>query len=217
MIRFSDATILLAHQRRGTLTRERKTICARGTPAIEFSTSADDPFSMLRFYSRTNGEGYRFFCACVKAQHRSSSFSTSSDDSFFSMLRFYSRCNGARWCPIIAKSCAQKRDSLGTTPVNELSEDTRSSPDLQSDCKGHSFGDVVCKGTTPVNEFSGRISRGSRSSTPMRHFTVTSTATLARISAIQSATRSGLCIKTAPKAPDCTRSLGQPQLRLISS
>jgi hypothetical protein len=51
----------------------------------------------------------------------------------------------------------------------------------------------------------------------MRHFTVTGTPTAARMAATQSPTRFGSRIRQAPKAPDCTRSLGQPQLRLISS
>ena len=51
----------------------------------------------------------------------------------------------------------------------------------------------------------------------MRIFTVTGTRTAARIAATQSATRSGSRIRQAPNAPLATRSLGQPQLRLISS
>ena len=53
--------------------------------------------------------------------------------------------------------------------------------------------------------------------TPMRIFTVTGIATAARIAATQSATRAGSRIRQAPKAPLATRSLGQPQFRLISS
>ena len=37
------------------------------------------------------------------------------------------------------------------------------------------------------------------------------------MAATHSATRSGSAIRQAPKAPRCTRSLGQPQFRLISS
>ena len=58
---------------------------------------------------------------------------------------------------------------------------------------------------------------GSCSSTPMRHLTVTGTETAAFIAATQSATRSGVRIRQAPKVPDCTRSDGQPTFRLISS
>jgi hypothetical protein len=52
---------------------------------------------------------------------------------------------------------------------------------------------------------------------PMRLFTVTGTSTAARIAAIQSRTSAGSAIRQAPNRPDCTRSLGQPTLRLISS
>ena len=52
---------------------------------------------------------------------------------------------------------------------------------------------------------------------PMRHLTVTGTATRARIAATQRATSSGSAIRQAPKRPSCTRSDGQPTLRLISS
>ncbi len=38
-----------------------------------------------------------------------------------------------------------------------------------------------------------------------------------RIAATHSATRCGSCIRHAPKRPDCTRSEGQPTLRLISA
>ena len=62
-----------------------------------------------------------------------------------------------------------------------------------------------------------RNSLSSLSSTPIRHFTVTGTPTAARIAATHSATRTGSAIRQAPKLPRCTRSDGQPQLRLISS
>ena len=52
---------------------------------------------------------------------------------------------------------------------------------------------------------------------PIRILTVTGTVTAARIAATHSATRAGIAIRQAPKAPACTRSLGQPQLRLIST
>ena len=52
---------------------------------------------------------------------------------------------------------------------------------------------------------------------PMRIFTVTGTLTAARMAATHSATSSGSSIRQAPKEPLATRSLGQPQLRLISS
>jgi hypothetical protein len=51
-------------------------------------------------------------------------------------------------------------------------------------------------------------SQESRSSMPMRHFTVTGTATAARIAATHSATSAGSAIRQAPKRPDCTRSEG---------
>ena len=57
----------------------------------------------------------------------------------------------------------------------------------------------------------------SPSTTPMRSLTVTGIETAARIAATQSATSLGRSIRQAPNAPECTRSLGQPQLRLISS
>ena len=64
----------------------------------------------------------------------------------------------------------------------------------------------------------GRTASGSWSSTPMRHLTVTGTGPAASIiAAAQSATSSGVRISAAPKQPDCTRSDGQPTLRLISS
>ena len=60
--------------------------------------------------------------------------------------------------------------------------------------------------------------RGPASSTPIRHFTVTGTGPAAAIiAAAQSATSAGVRISAAPKQPDCTRSDGQPTLRLISS
>ena len=52
---------------------------------------------------------------------------------------------------------------------------------------------------------------------PMRHFTVTGIFTTARIASTHSATSSGSAIRHAPKRPLCTRSLGQPTLRLIST
>ena len=65
---------------------------------------------------------------------------------------------------------------------------------------------------------SGSTTAGSCSSTPMRHFTVTGTGPAASIiAAAQSATSAGVRISAAPKQPDCTRSDGQPTLRLISS
>ena len=57
----------------------------------------------------------------------------------------------------------------------------------------------------------------SWSSMPMRHLTVTGTDTRACIAATQRATSSGSAIRQAPKRPSCTRSDGQPTLRLISS
>ena len=51
----------------------------------------------------------------------------------------------------------------------------------------------------------------------MRIFTVTGMRTAARIAATHSATSAGSCMRQAPNAPLATRSLGQPQLRLISS
>ena len=57
----------------------------------------------------------------------------------------------------------------------------------------------------------------SWSSMPMRHLTVTGTRTRARMAATQRATSSGSAIRQAPKRPSCTRSDGQPTLRLISS
>ena len=60
-------------------------------------------------------------------------------------------------------------------------------------------------------------SSGSCSSMPMRHFTVTGIATAAFIAATQSPTSAGSAIRHAPKRPSCTRSEGQPTLRLISS
>src|SRR3984957_16343318 len=58
---------------------------------------------------------------------------------------------------------------------------------------------------------------GSCSSMPMRHFTVTGIDTAAFIAATQSPTSAGSAIRQAPKRPSCTRSDGQPALRLISS
>ena len=52
---------------------------------------------------------------------------------------------------------------------------------------------------------------------PMRHLTVTGIATAAFIAATQSPTSAGSAIRQAPKRPSCTRSDGQPTLRLISS
>ena len=114
MLRFYSRTNGEEHSRANA-----NTICARGTPAIEFSSSSDDQFfSMLRFYSRTNGEGYRVF-AFVSAQHRRMSFSR---------RRRTPRTNvGPRFY------------SLRTTPTNEFSpsselqknrKDTRSATSL---------------------------------------------------------------------------------------
>jgi hypothetical protein len=47
--------------------------------------------------------------------------------------------------------------------------------------------------------------------------TVTGTGTASRIARTQSADQRRLAIRHAPKLPVCTRSDGQPQLRLISS
>jgi hypothetical protein len=58
---------------------------------------------------------------------------------------------------------------------------------------------------------------GSWSSMPIRHFTVTGIATAAFMAATQSPTSAGSAIRQAPKRPSCTRSDGQPMLRLISS
>ena len=52
---------------------------------------------------------------------------------------------------------------------------------------------------------------------PMRHFTVTGIDTAAFMAATQSPTSAGSAIRQAPKRPSCTRSDGQPTLRLISS
>ena len=52
---------------------------------------------------------------------------------------------------------------------------------------------------------------------PIRCFTVTGSATASRIAFTQSATSCGSAIRQAPNEPRCTRSLGQPQLRLISA
>ncbi len=57
----------------------------------------------------------------------------------------------------------------------------------------------------------------SLSSMPMRCLTVTGTLTSRRMAATPSATTSGVAIRQAPNEPFCTRSLGQPTLRLISS
>ena len=56
---------------------------------------------------------------------------------------------------------------------------------------------------------------GSCSSTPSRHFTVTGMATAAH-GRDAFADQFGLRIRQAPNVPDCTRSDGQPTLRLIS-
>ena len=52
---------------------------------------------------------------------------------------------------------------------------------------------------------------------PMRCLTVTGMDTASTIALTQSATSAGSAMRQAPKDPRCTRSLGQPQLRLISS
>src|SRR3984957_16638266 len=52
---------------------------------------------------------------------------------------------------------------------------------------------------------------------PMRHLTVTGIATSAFMAATPSPTSAGSAIRQAPKRPSCTRSDGQPTLRLISS
>ena len=57
----------------------------------------------------------------------------------------------------------------------------------------------------------------SSSSTPIRCFTVTGMVVTARIAATASATRSGSRMSTTPKAPVCTRALGQPTFRSTSS
>ena len=79
---------------------------------------------------------------------------------------------------------------------------------------------IILAGLTPAfaqrSTSSNRLSSGSCSSTPMRHFTVAGTLTASRIAAMQSATSSGSRIRHAPKRPLCTRSEGQPTLRLIS-
>ena len=54
-------------------------------------------------------------------------------------------------------------------------------------------------------------------SIPIRCLTVTGIVTASRIARTQSATSSGSAIRQAPKAPRCTRSLGQPMLRFTSS
>ena len=51
----------------------------------------------------------------------------------------------------------------------------------------------------------------------IKHCTVSTSGTAAIIAATESATKAGSRIKHAPKRPACTRSEGQPQLRLISS
>jgi hypothetical protein len=61
------------------------------------------------------------------------------------------------------------------------------------------------------------VGHSSSSSIAMRDLTVTGMRTASRIAPTSRATSSGSAIKHAPKRPDCTRSLGQPQLRLISS
>jgi uncharacterized protein YyaL (SSP411 family) len=62
-----------------------------------------------------------------------------------------------------------------------------------------------------------RLSRGSWSSTPMRHLTVTGMRTALRIASTQSATSVGSRMRQAPKAPRCTRCDGQPMFRFTSS
>ena len=71
------------------------------------------------------------------------------------------------------------------------------------------------RSTASVNVSSA--ASGSCSSMPMRHFTVTGIVTAAFIAATQSPTSAGSAIRQAPKRPSCTRSDGQPTLRLISS
>ena len=69
--------------------------------------------------------------------------------------------------------------------------------------------------TAPVNASSA--SSGSWSSMPMRHLTVTGSFTVPVMAATHSPTRAGSAIRQAPKRPSCTRSEGQPTLRLTSS
>src|SRR5690606_2646016 len=57
----------------------------------------------------------------------------------------------------------------------------------------------------------------SSSSTPNRHLTVTGTGQASCMAATHSATSAGSRIRQAPNRPACTRSEGQPQLRLTSS
>ena len=57
----------------------------------------------------------------------------------------------------------------------------------------------------------------SCSSMPIRVFTVTGMSTTSRIALTQSATSAGSPMRQAPKRPFCTRSEGQPTLRLTSS
>src|SRR3569832_991793 len=52
---------------------------------------------------------------------------------------------------------------------------------------------------------------------PIRHLTVTGLSVTSRMARTHSATSSGSAMRHAPKRPDCTRSDGQPTLRLISS
>jgi len=62
-----------------------------------------------------------------------------------------------------------------------------------------------------------RLSPVSWSSMPMRHLTVTGTSVASRMARTHAATSAGSAIRQAPKRPDCTRSEGQPTLRLISA
>jgi hypothetical protein len=71
------------------------------------------------------------------------------------------------------------------------------------------------RSTTHVS--ASRASSGSCSSIPMRHLTVTGMRTAATMAATQSPTNAGSAIRQAPKRPSCTRSDGQPTLRLTSS
>ena len=69
----------------------------------------------------------------------------------------------------------------------------------------------------PLAANASSASSGSCSSMPMRHLTVTGIVTAAFMAATQSPTSAGSAIRQAPKRPSCTRSDGQPALRLISS
>jgi hypothetical protein len=53
-----------------------------------------------------------------------------------------------------------------------------------------------------VSRKAGSTASGTWSSTPIRHFTVTSTGATPIIAATQSATSAGRSISTAPKQPD---------------